>query len=492
MRFFLIFSFCVLSFHANSQVSEDRTLKAVSDLQEFISIPNFGLNEEDIVKNIEWLEFSFQQRGLTTKRLETEGNPLFYAELKIDENRPTLLFYMHLDGQAVDPSKWNQKDPYHAVIKEKNDEGVWEERELKTEREINPEWRIFGRSASDDKGPIISFLHALDLLKKEDLEFNIKVVLDAEEELGSRPLAAAVARYRELLSADALIINDGPVHTSGLPTLTFGCRGIMTINMTVYGPVKPQHSGHYGNYAPNPIFNLAELLASMKDDRGRVIIEGYYDGITLDEETKQVLASVPDNRETIHGLLQINEPERVGDNYQESLQYPSLNARGISSAWIGAQARTIVPDNATVAIDVRLVPESDPENLIQAIKTHIEKQGYHIVNHEPTKEERMTYPKLLYFYNSGATLPFRTDMDTPTGKWLEKVVKETMHEDPVKIRIMGGTVPISAFINELSIPAVIVPMVNPDNNQHSPNENLRIGNLQYGIEMFHGILSTKF
>ena len=492
MRIFIIALLFIISFSLFGQRGDEPTRGAINDLNEFIAIPNFGLNENDVIKNIEWLESAFSERGFSTQRLETEGNPLLLAERFYEPSFSTLLFYMHLDGQAVDPSKWDQKDPYMAVIKKKNENGEWEEVNWEAADDIDPEWRIFGRSASDDKGPIIGFLHAIDQMNSDDIKHNIKVILDAEEELGSRPLAAAVVKYRDLLTADALMINDGPVHTSGRPTLTFGCRGIMRVNMTVYGPVKPQHSGHYGNYAPNPIFNLAELLASMKDDEGRVIIDGYYDGITLDQNTKELLAAVPDDIETIHGLLQINKPEKVGNNYQESLQYPSLNARGISSAWVGAQARTIVPDNATVAIDIRLVPESDPDHLIKAVKAHIKGQGYHIIDHEPTKKERMKYPKLLYFYHSGATLPFRTDMNTPTGKWLEKVVKETMKEEPVKIRIMGGTVPIAAFINELNLPAVIVPMVNPDNNQHSPNENLRIGNLQYSIQMFEGILKTKF
>jgi len=482
------------AFLVNSQITNTQVKNAILELKEFIGIPNFGLNKEDIVKNIDWLNEAFSQRGFMNQVLETDGNPLFYAEKLFDTEMPTLIFYMHLDGQAVDRTKWDQSNPYKAVIKVKNSSGIWEEiNEDQLTQMINPEWRIFGRSASDDKGPIIAFLQAIDYMNEKGTksEFNIKVILDGEEEIGSKSLAGAVKKYRDLLSADALIINDGPVHTSGKPTLTFGCRGITTANFTIYGPSKPQHSGHYGNYAPNPIFRMAELLASMKDENGKVIIDGYYDGIELDPATKEVLANVPDDINTIHGLLQIKEPEKVGQNYQESLQYPSFNARGISSGWVGAQARTIVPDNATVAIDIRLVPESDPDKLISSIRTHIKKQGYHIVDFEPSYEERMKYPKILFFHNSNATLPFRTDMNTKTGKWLEKVVQKEFKQDPVKIRIMGGTVPIASFINELNIPAVIVPMVNPDNNQHSPNENYRIGHFKDAIRMFNAIMTTK-
>ena len=188
-------------------------------------------------------------------------------------------------------------------------------------------------------------------------------------------------------------------------------------------------------------------------------LDGYYDWPHLDAAIKAKLAKVPDDITTIHNLLQINEPERVGANFQESLQYPSFNARRISAGWVGAKARTIVPDNATVAIEIRLVPESDPVKLISSIRSHNRRSREdHIVDHEPTKEERMRYPKIPFFYNKGMTLPFRTDTETPIGQCLKEIVKKSFKEDPVEIRILGGTVPIATFINELNVPAVIVPM----------------------------------
>ena len=474
---------------------QEQTLPALWELKELVSIPNSGLSPKDIQKNIDWLTTAFQKRGFKTQPLANKGNPLLLAEQIIDTDLPTILFYMHLDGQPVAPSKWNQADPYQAVLKKADENGEWQALPWESVGEtVDPNWRIFGRSAADDKGPIIGFLHAMDLLKKEGKKpaFNLKVILDSEEEMGSKYLAEAVAEYEHLLKADALIINDGPVHISGQPTLIFGCRGITTVNLTVFGASKPQHSGHYGNYAPNPNFMMEHLLASMKDQTGKVLIEGYYDGIKWDKAAAEIMAAVPDKKEDILKLLEIAKPEQVGGNYQEALQFPSLNVRGMASAWVGNQARTIVPDKTTAAIDIRLVPESDPKRLVALIKTHIEKQGYHIVTKEPTTEERLKYPKICYLYSGGATLPFRTDMNAPTGKWLEKAIKNTYQQDPVKVRIMGGTVPISSFINQLNIPAIIVPMVNSDNNQHSPNENFRIDYLTNSIKTFYGIMSTKY
>ena len=472
--------------------SKKQTVSAANELIQFVKIANDANNPEDIDKNIDWLTEAFTKRGFDTKVLPTAKTPLFFAEKKAKGALSTLLFYMHFDGQSVDPSKWDQGDPYIAEIKEKKS-GEWQTIAKKLEANYDPEWRIFGRSTSDDKGPIVMLLNAIDIMQSEkmDLGYNIKVVLDGEEEKGSSHLAAAVEQYKEILSADHFIINDGPMHLSGKPTVIFGCRGNTGLVLTVYGPRTHQHSGHYGNYAPNPVFRLSQLLASMKDEEGRVIIPGYYDGITLDQKTREVLNSVPDNIEQIHSIIGIAEPEKVGNTYQESLQYPSLNVRGMAAAWVGPETRTIVPESATASIDIRLVPESDPDRLKGLVISHIEKQGYYIIDREPTDEERMSHPKIIKITSGGATSPFRTDLDSPTGKIITSSIEKGFGESPVKIRIMGGTVPTADFINTLNVPALIVPLVNADNNQHSPNENLRVGNITTGIATFISILTDS-
>lgn len=465
----------------------------INDLRTFVAIPNNGLNLDEINGNINWLDSAFRQRGLETQILDTEGNPLLFAEKMIDFDLPTILFYTHLDGQPVDKRKWNQEDPYSAVLKKKGDDNAWEQIEWQTlEHGIDKDLRIFGRSAADDKAPIIAFLHTMDRLKQKNQRpaCNIKMIVDGEEEMGSPSLPAAVDKYRDFLDADVMIINDGPVHISGDPTLIFGCRGIMTLDLTVYGPVTPQHSGHYGNYAPNPIFRLSQLLSSMKNEDGKVTIEGYYDGIDITETDRVTMGVVPDDPQKIKEMLQIAEPEQVGENYQEALQYPSLNARGILSGWVGNQARTIVPEFATVAIDIRLVPESDPARLLNLIKKHIREQEYYIVDNEPTKDERLTYPKIVYLHSSRSTIAFRTPMQSQAGDWLTRALSTKFGKDPVKIRMMGGTVPLTDFVSKLELPAVIVPMVNADNNQHSPNENMRIGHLENALDIYEAILTT--
>ena len=227
----------------------------------------------------------------------------------------------------------------------------------------------------------------------------------------------------------------------------------------------------------------------MKDEDGRVLISGFYDGIQIDEATQKILAGVPDDEKAIKNRLGIAEAEKVGANYQESLQFPSLNARGIAAAWIGRQTRTIVPDKAVVQLGVRLVPESDGDRLLDLIRDHIKEQGYYLLNREPTTEERQEHAKIATFVGRKSVNAFRTPINSPTGQWLTTAIQKVHHQEPVRIRTMGGTVPVTPLIEALNIPAVIVPMVNMDNNQHSPNENLRLGNLYDGIKTCIGILT---
>lgn len=491
--FLFALTYCFSVFSQDSIALKSKVGDAINELRDFVSVPNDALNADDIDDNILWLKKKFVERGFNTTELETENLPLFFAALPMADDKPTMLIYMHFDGQSVDPSKWNQPNPYKTVLKKPVDDGFETIPFDTLDVDIDYNYRLFGRSTSDDKGPIVMFLNAIDLLKKDNQEipFNIKVILDGEEEKGSKPLPQAVKQYRELLEADFLVIADGPVHVSANPTVVYGCRGITSMTLTTYGPIKPQHSGHYGNYVPNPGFQLSQLLASMKDTEGRVVIEGYYDGISLDDTVQEVLKSVPDDDSAIAKKLQFKSPEKVGAFYQEALQYPSLNIRGLGSGWIGAKKRTIVPESATAELDLRLVPETDGTRLKNLVKTHISKQGYHVIDHIPSKEERLTHDKIVTVMESGVTDAFRTNLDNPYGKFLVETLQTAFDTNVVQIRIMGGTVPIAPFINELKVPAFIVPMVNPDNNQHSPNENLKIGQLAYGIKTFYNLFSTS-
>lgn len=470
-------------------------LQSFNLLHECLSIPNDAHFPDHVQKNVQWARAAFQKRGFEISVLTTDGPPLLLAERRVVNANRTVLIYLQIDGQPVDPTKWFQESPYKPVLKEKRGTEWHEIPWQRLEGKINPDWRVFARSASDAKGPVVAFLTALDAFSEENLKqvYNIKVIMDFEEEQGSPHLPDAVIKYREKLAADLLIIFDGPRHITNKPTLTFGARGIATITLTVFGPRVPQHSGHYGNFAPNPAIRLAQLLTSMEDDVGRVVIPGFYDGIELDDHTRIILAQVPDDENDIKKRIGIATTDQVASTYQESLQYPSLNIRGMASGWVGDKVRTIIPSTATAEIDVRLVIESNPERLIKLIKKHIQEQGYYLVdNRVPTDEERMQHAKIASFDYNISYKAFQTPFDSEVGIWLNKAMVRAFGQEPVRHRTSGGSIPISPFVVTLGVPAVTVPTVNRDNNQHSPNENIRIGNYIEGVRTFLAILTEPF
>ncbi len=497
-NFTLLFLTGLFVFSASAQnldqMAKEVRGTALSELRQFLSIPNDAHFPEDLEKNIQWLEKAFGKRGFSTRRLPTEGIPLLLAERKVKKADKTLLIYLQIDGQPIDSSKWFQPHPFRPVLKEQGPDGQWKIIDWDyLQKEVDPEWRCFARSASDAKGPVIMFLAAIDAMNAHGIAplCNLKVIMDTEEEMGSPHLPASVEKHKDILASDMLTILDGPRHISNEPTLTFGARGIATITLKVFGPRVAQHSGHYGNYAPNPALRLSQLLASMKDAEGRVVIPGFYDGVVIDQATRAIMAAVPDDEAEIRRKVGIAEIDRVGSNYQEAIAYPSLNIRGMESGWVGDKVRTIVPATATAEIDVRLVPESDPQHLIQLIKQHISEQDYYFVKGEPSEAERLKLSRLIDFSYEISYPAYRTPFDSDIGRWLTRAMNKAFGKDPIRIRNSGGSIPIAPFINILGVAAVGIPTVNRDNNQHSPNENIRLGNFFDGIKTCLAFLTTE-
>ena len=503
MKPFIITLLLSLTLTTNAQkqkpfsLEEAATKHAVVSFKDFydlLSLPNDAHFPEDIEKNVQWCEAAFAKHGFTTKRLTTPTVPLLLAERKVKKPVKTVLIYLQIDGQPVNPTQWNQESPWKPTLKEKDANGKWNTIAYERLYEgYNPDWRIFARATSDAKGPASAFLAALNALDelKQEPNYNIKVIMDFEEELGSPNLPKAVENYKQDLAADMLIIYDGPRHFSNQPTLSFGARGIADVTITVFGPRQPVHSGNYGNYTPNPAMRLAQLLATMKDDNGRVTLPGFYDGVVLTDEEKAILKQVPDDENQIKKFLGIAAPDNIGDNFQESIQYPTLNIRGLDALYVGSEARTLIPDKAVAEIDIRLVPSSDAQHLIDLVRKHIESNGYYIIDREPTEEERMKYPRIVSFVASVSYGPFQTPFNSECGLWLSRAMTKAFGKEPIKIRMTGGSIPISPFVNTLNIPAVSVPTVNPDNNQHAENENIRVGNYVDAVKTFLAILMEK-
>jgi acetylornithine deacetylase/succinyl-diaminopimelate desuccinylase-like protein len=300
---------------------EENTRPAIALYREFLSLPNDANYPDDILRMVEWMESEFSERNFATQRILTAGSPLLLAERRVSDDAKTVLIYLQSDGQPVDPTAWFQEDPYTPVLKERNESGEFERIPWDLlETSYDPDWRVFARSASDSKGPMTQFMFAIDLLDDTGFKpaFNIKAIIDTEEEMGSPNLPEAVEANRDLLAADMLLIFDGPPHPSNRPTVGFGARGIVTITLVTYGPKVPQHSGHYGNFVPNPAFHMSRILSSMKSANGRVLLPGFYDGVTISDEVREVLEAVPDDEEQILKDMGLIKHDAVAPTLQEA------------------------------------------------------------------------------------------------------------------------------------------------------------------------------
>jgi len=465
---------------------------AVALYREFLSLPNDAVHPDDIDALVHWMEGEFDSRGFDTRRIPTAGSPALFAERLRNGAGKTVLVYLQADGQPVDPRAWAQANPYTPVLKARSDDGSWREIPWASIDEgYDPDWRVFARSAADSKGPMTQFMMAIQLLDElgVSLEYNLKVIVDTEEELGSPHLADAIRAHQELMSSDLLLIFDGPPHASNRPTVTFGARGIAAVTLVSYGPRVAQHSGHYGNFVPNPAFDLARILASMKSPDGIVTIPGFYDGVELSDETRATLAKVPDDEAAILDAMGVSRAETLAPSLQEAIQYPSLNIRGLAAAWVGDESRTVIPPRAVAELDIRLVKESDPERIIGLVREHVENLGFTVLDHAPDDEERRRYDRIVSMSYEVSYGAFRSDVDSPAGRMARAGLKHLYGDEPILIRTMGGSIPIAPIIEALDVPAAVVPTVNIDNNQHSPNENLRFGNFVEGVVMLMSVLS---
>lgn len=471
---------------------------------ELLSIPNISAVPADIQKNTTFLDAAFKRRGFNTIVWPNGGRPLLFAEWpNASPNKKTVLFYMHLDGQPVTPSEWEQKSPFDPTLKRRVAQGKWET--LPLERlyggDVDPEWRLFARSAADDKGPIGMFLAAVDGLRSAGQEpaINVKVVLDPEEEGGGgRGWRSFIAERTSVLAADALVAFDGPQLEDNKPLLEFGFRGGASVRLTVFGAREEVHSGNYGNYAPNPLQKLARLVGNMKDDDGRVTIPGYYDSVKLDDETRKALDAAPANEAQLNERLGIAAREKIGRNLAEALLYPTLTVSRMVAGNFGPKGDVVpfvgavIPAVAEATIAIRVVPETPVAYLRQIFTKYVELQGYHLVNQRPTEEERSKYANLAALVVSGNDGGIKTPINSAAADWMRRAYRKAFGSEPTRLPILGASLPLGAAVEALKVPLIISPLVNGDDNQHTSNENLRMGNYVSGTKSIIALLQEKF
>ncbi|HEY0778687.1 MAG TPA: M20/M25/M40 family metallo-hydrolase, partial [Gemmatirosa sp.] len=348
-----------------------------------------------------------------------------------------------------------------------------------------PEWRLYARGAGDDKAPIIAALTALDALHAAGVRpsVNVKFYFDGEEEAGSPHLAPLLAAHRDALTADAWLFADGPVHQTRRQQVLFGVRGVTGFELTTYGPLRALHSGHYGNWAPNPIAELATLLAGMRDADGRILIAGFAEAtrpVTAAEYAALAAAPSPDS--ALRDQLALGRTEG-GESLGESLLRPAFNLRGIRGGAVGAAAANVVPTEATASVDLRLVPDLTPARAESLVVAHLRARGYTVVADAPDAATRRRTPHLVRLaWERSGYAAYRTRMDAPVGRAVLRVLTEAQGRAPIAVPSLGGSLPLAIFGDALGAPVVVLPIANHDDNQHAANENLRMQNLWDGID----------
>ncbi len=501
-RCFLLILFLGVALNGFGQIGQKEILDlsrnqvniSLEEFRDYLSVPNLSRVQKDTDANVAWILDALKRRNIEGQVLIQNGVKHVFAQKGDDPKKKTILVYFQVDGMPVDSSVWEQESPYKAVLKKQNGE-QWEKIDWEAlDDEMNPDWRIFARSASDSKGPGMTFFSALDILEKNEIEptVNLKMIFDFQEEISSPQMPSLVEREQELFKADGIMIMDGTRHISNLPTLAFGARGIATITLRIHGAKNNLHSGQYGNFAPNPVFKTSQLLSKIKDENGKVLIPGFYEGVSFTDEDLAVMAAVPESNEGIQNELGFKGMDQVGNSYQVALQYPSLNVRGIKAGWVGNEVRTIIPNEVTVEIDMRTVKETPAQRQVDLVKSFLESEGYYLIEGDPSDEERLKYEKLATFNYRLGSQPFRADLNSEFANWLTNGMQRAFGTDYVKMRQTGGSQPMAPFINILGVPAVSVRVPNPDNNIHAPDENLRLGNFLEGIQSCLALLTQPF
>jgi acetylornithine deacetylase/succinyl-diaminopimelate desuccinylase-like protein len=458
----------------------------------FLRIPDVSSDAANIRRNAGFIAAMMRARGIDSKLVTVgDANPVVFGEIRTPGATRTLVFYAHYDGQPLDPKEWTTP-PFEPTLRSQSIENGGRVLPLAAPGgHFDPESRLYARAAGDDKVSIMALMAAVDALRASGLKTrsNIKFAFEGEEEAGSAHLRQIISANKELFAGDLWLMCDGPVHQTRRQLIYFGARDVDRLDLTVYGPAHELHSGHYGNWAPNPAMELARLLASMKDDGGHVLVEHFYDGIEpLTALEQRAVAESPDIDDALREEFWLGSSEGAPRKLAELITQPSLNIRGMASARVGAQASNVIPATATASIDIRLVKGMDPQRTLDRVIEHIRAQGFFVVDKEPTAELRRAHPKVLWAQQTSVgESAIRTSMDLPISQEVIGIV-ERVRGPTVKLPNMGGSLPLAAVVGPLHTTTIVIPIANHDDRQHSFDENLRLQNLWDGIELMAALL----
>jgi acetylornithine deacetylase/succinyl-diaminopimelate desuccinylase-like protein len=464
----------------------DRTLalrrRAITEsFVDFLRLHSVSQEPDRVRATGEWLAAKMRARGLEGRVLETGGNPAVFGERRVPGATRTVLIYCHYDTKPIPPKGWLQPNPLEPVFRRGlAEDGARAEILSDVADDELGRLRIYARGAADDKGPIWSHLHAIELMDTLGLtpSVNVKFIFDGEEEIGSPFFGPFTRANRDLLAADVVVVTDGPKHASGRPTITGGARGVLKIELEIEAARRDVHSGNFA--VPNPAWKLTGLLASMAAPDGTPIIEGFEDDVVAPTAAeRQMMAELPVDLPALEKDLGVALP---ADYVDRIMFHPTLTIRGLHSGFVGAEANTIIPHRATVAIDIRMVKNQRWDNVYRRLLEHFRAQGFAVLESAdaPLPDEMRGHT--IRVLDKGGYDPAKTSLDLPISREIIAAV-ERAHggERAVVMPTAGGSVPIWAFTDILERPTLLVPYANANNRQHSPNEHLRLDHLFQGV-----------
>ena len=471
---------------------EGREPQIVREFSELLAIPNVAADTAGLSRNARQIVAMLARRGVSARLLENGSAPaVVYGELKAAGDARTIVLYAHYDGQPVDAKEWRGGAPFTPQLREQRG-GEWVDVALPESGRLNPEARLFARGAGDDKAPIIAILSALDALKATGRRptINLKFFFEGEEEAGSAHVEEVLKRNATLLKADGWLFCDGPAHQSRQMQVAFGARGAMGLELTVYGPARALHSGHYGNWAPNPGILLAELVTSLRDADGRILVKDFYNDVVPPTPAElAAVRSLPDIDAALREELLLGGTEANNALLAERIMLPGLNIRGLRVGQVEGLAANAIATDAKASIDFRLVPKQTPAHIRALVEAHLQATGWFVTHAAATDAERRAHRKVVRLTWASGDEATRVSLDQPVARALTATLDEMLGKPVLRMPTLGGSLPTSTFERTLGAPLVIFPIANHDDNQHGKDENLRLQNLWDGIEAFAAVMT---
>ena len=416
---------------------------------DYLKMPSISAQNIGVEKVADYLHDMLTRLGFDSERAPTAGYPVVLAKRQVDEDALTVLLYGHYDVQPPEPLELWHSPPFEPTIRD---------------------GRVYARGAGDNKGQHFAQLLALESLitVSSELPCNVIVMLEGEEEVGSPHLADFIRKHKDTLNADLVITCDGPVHDSGCPSIKLGARGMMSFELRAKGAKRDLHSGNFGGVAPNPIWTLTHLLASMKNPQGHITIEGFYDDVLAPTPLEQqALAQLPLDIDAVKqnlALDTLDAPQERG-YYERLMFYPTLTINGLHGGYGGDGSKTVLPCEAIAKCDIRLVEAMTVDDTFQKLAAHVAK-------HAPSVE----------LVRQGAMEPSKTPLESPYTAKISKAIETARDEVPLLIPSAAGSLPNYVFTKILGIPAFVVPYANADEANHAPNENLELDHFIKGIK----------